>query len=235
MARFEYRPAWRFDRNMTIAEVSEMTGVLPKTIKERIGNEGIKITEHVGNRKYYKAKDIDKVMNSPAFRENWIINGYTHIKAIAQLLECSNTHVLFLLNQHNMQVKRQRIYGFGGVWVLNDDVYKLQALENKSRTKPDDSYISLKELAQIIGVSVERVRQVVSANNINAQTVYRQMRYFDEETADRIERLFTKKAPGQHKIISEAERKKHPLVKDLRCFEFSFFPAAMPLCFEDLE
>lgn len=111
-----------------------------------------------------------------------------------------------------------------------------------------EGYYNLKTVADMCGVLPGTVRNIMKRENIE----YRRQNLGEDGavwiTLENLKKIqVIVKQSCRVKCIEEptkqddfsawlaSQKKKHPLVKDIRCFDTNYFPESLPLCFIDME
>lgn len=188
----------------------------------------------------YTPQSALKLFNAEMFRWNWNIKGYVPINEAAKFLELSACNIALFLRQNNVEIITQKI-GIYSRWVKKSDLerikenplYKAEPLDNSFAT---GEMIRLKYLAARLGRKPAYIRYYCDKYGISPVKIVGNTVFFYASDIPEIEKILksveAKKKFELDKNIEELS-KKHPLVKDKRFFEESFFIDPMPLCFQE--
>ena len=185
MSVFEYRPQFDVNRDMTVEEMSILSGRTHTEIKQSIYWQNIRA---INKTKLYSAVNCNKILNNPKVIQNWIIEGFVNLKTVADRLKISPTTVKTIARKYGIYFKEQDLKHDGRIWFRTEDVPVIEKYINRDKQH---------FIKQGLG-NEEAVKQVNKQN------------------------LMLKK---------EQLRKAHPLVKDLRCFQLSWWPDSIPVQF----
>ena len=146
------------------------------------------------------------------------------------------------------RVRRMRLPIDGGVIsaescnaILNDKTLRSNwVIEN---------YVNLKTAAILLGTFPTTLKRVITNRNVPCIKQFLKNEggvWLKIDEVEKLKSYFTKvyntKYVSDAPLVKdnfvlwlEGQKKKHPLVKDVRCFDKNYFPDSTPLCFQEME
>ena len=87
---------------------------------------------------------------------------------------------------------------------------------------------TVRKVARLLGIDYE-IRPVGNQRNAYFSWLQKQkfVEYFKQHKSE--------KKIKEELVTSDESQKDHPLVKDVRCLQFSYWPDTVPNCFKDLD
>lgn len=229
MAIFEYKPHYHVTEPMTSTELAQFSGKRLSIIRHRI--EAVNGKCMPGTKRF----DVDvcnAALNARCDRENWIIDGYYPLSQVSKMLGVTPSTVHNLLKEFGLSYKHQTIHGIGSVWIAQETFdYIVDKLGTAKNTAESD-YMSSRQIAEICDVDREYVNVYAKRLGISKVNIRGKYYFLKSETPQLIEEILKAhggrvKKNGNDDYYTEM-KKKHPLVKDMRCFDMFWFPSPMP-------
>lgn len=226
MSCFEFRPKFVVTEPMTVAEMSELCGKSAHTLHFRLEKcKGKKLIDG----KKWTTETCMCVLNDKSDISNWHIEGYLYLEEVSDRLGVQASTVHAWLKKYHFGFIRQKIADFGTVWIKESDVAEIErtvaSQVNLIRTK----YMTSKQVAELCDVDREYVNVYAARLGIPKEKILGKW-CFKKETVPplvaEINRAHAERAKDNG--VSLALRRRHPLVKDMRCFDENWFPRAMP-------
>lgn len=230
MAVFEFRPKYHVEEPMSAEEMALYSDKPYTVIRNRL--EAVHALCTIGTRKYAPSV-CNVVLNQPTDRENWVIEGYYTLKQAADMLGYGSTAVKNMLERYALPFKKQFISGVGSCWIKEKTVKKLESILSEA----DDIGVLTVDIAEICGVTRDYVNVYVRRLGIK-KLFFHGKYYIPKESVSALVKEINQ-ATARVRYKSEKDRqleqlqKLHPLVKDVRCFDENWYPAAMPSFMEE--
>ena len=228
MPRIEYKPHYNVCKPMSLNEMAMHGNKSESVIRHRL--EAIHGRCMPGTRKY-SAEVCNKVLNAPVDRENWEIEGYLPLAQATKRLGVTTATTYKLLEEFGLPFVQQHIYGIGSVWISEDTLRYIEGKLSEAQAEATNDYMSSLQVAKICDVDREYVNVYARRLKITKVNIRGKYYYPKAETKRLIEVInqahSEKKKETKHEYY-KAMKKKHPLVRDVRCFDFEWFPDPIP-------
>ena len=226
MPRIEYKPHYNVKTPMSLCEMAMYSNKSESVLRHRL--DAIRGRCIPGTKKY-APETCNKVLNSSADRENWEIDGYLSLAQATKRLGVTTATTYKLLEEFGLPFVQQHIYGIGSVWISEDTLEFIEDKLSKAQAVAVNEYMSSIQVAKICNVEREYVNVYARRLKITKVNIRGKYYYPKAETKRLIEVI--KKAHSE-KCVKVDEfahlKKRHPLVKDVRCFNIDWFPDPMP-------
>lgn len=227
--KFEFIPQFSIVKPMAHKELMKASGLTRESFNKRLQKQKIERKE------IYSPDECNTILNELTDARNWNIVGYQTITKVCKDLHCLRIHMQELIKTHNIPVINQQIYLQGYVWISNNSIRLIKNILD--RTNEEKKYTTL-AIATKLGLPIEKLREILRKYPVPHGKAKDGQNIYTEENAKLVEEnvqiYFGLKKKREAETL-ESLMKKHPLVKDERCFELSYFPDPTPDCFRDCD
>ena len=238
MAVFEYRPFYKVTKPLSADEMAKLSGKPLSTIKKRISHQKLKALKKT---KKYSPEDCMAILNCKTDIKNWYIEGYYSQTQIADMLKISKASVYNITKRLDLPCIKQYTKE-GCVWFSEESVAKIKS--NLDYSEMDDvnveNFVTTGMIAESCGVQRQYVNSYARIYKI-PKVKKHSKNFYTKENADKLIALI-EKAKGKNarqNIFTDEKleelKRKHPLVKDVRCFDPDYWVDPLPLCFQGID
>ena len=226
MPKFEYKPHYNIKSPMSLSELAIHSNKSESVLHHRL--VAIRGRCIPGTRRY-APETCNKVLNSSADRENWDIEGYLPLAQVTKRLGVTTTTTYKLLEEFGLTFVQQSIYGIGSVWISEDDVELIEDKLSKVQAEAVSKYMTSTQVAKLCGVDRDYVNvyaRRMKITKVNIRGTYYYPKAEAKPLIEAIQKAHSEKVRTKDEFVRL--KKKHPLIKDVRCFDNNWFPDPMP-------
>lgn len=234
---FKFTPRFSVTESLSVRELMKISGLSHGAMTKRFEKNNMKIG-HLSDT--YSADICNKLLNDATDIENWEIKGYLPLVDSAKQLHCAPSSLKKRIRKYNIPYIHQHIRLKGYIWIKETDINKLDKMwqdANRIGNVDYSGYTSYKQLAEKYHMPIREVQRIGKLysfpHKINKTGSHLYSPVYCKKLEEKLIEHCDMRAKTDNNIINDMFRK-HPLVKDKKCFDLLYFPNPIPRCFEDL-
>lgn len=235
---FEFAPSIYIDRQLTINELSVLSNVTISALRKRCQKHNIH-----PDKGYLSVNDCNLIINKKTDAKNWKIKNYLTLAEAASYIKKSSSCTKEKIKKFKIPYIKQELWlnnkPLGYIWISKSNVNKLKnCIEQNETNLKFGNYVTCNSIAKNFDIDRRIVHKIAVESKLPYISV-NEKHFYTKENGARIEFLvqsFLKKKNNiDYSKDIENLNIRHPLVKDKRFFNESYFPESLPLQFQDME